>query len=227
MSLCLSLSASSFEECKRILETLAEEKCSVIVEVRVDLISEHGKGQVTNEQLAQIFSFKGLKKIATVRDLTAAGFTLERQNLLRLAMESGADWIDIEYEAPAEYRDKLIKVAKEKGTTVIISYHNYESTPNIEELREIVGNCYAFGGEVAKVATSAKSTQDSARILSLYDTEKPVVALAMGKFGEITRVAATKLGASFTFVSMSAEAATAPGQLSLQQMKTIMQNMSV
>ena len=227
MALCLSLCATSFTECKTVLEKLIAETVDVIVEVRVDLISSRGKGNVNDEELGQLFAYPGIKKIATVRDLATPGFTSERLELMRQAVNSGADWIDIEYESPVTYRGELLKLAKEKGVTVIISYHNYEATPSLAELNEIVNNCYGWGGDVAKVATLAKSRMDSARVLSLYDSDKTVVALAMGKYGEITRVAATKLGAPFTFVALSAAAATAPGQLDLQQMKTIMQNMSV
>ena len=218
MALCVSLSATTFEETSQLLASLipqseagTQQKGPMIVEVRADLMSNRGKGEMSDDELHQIFRYPNLPKIATCRDLKSPGFTAERRQVLEKAMESGASYVDVEYEAPEDYQKAVVSVAKKFNVDVIISYHNYESTPSSTELETIVNRCYACGADIAKVATMAKSKQDSARVLALYNSEKPVVALAMGGLGQITRVAAVKLGAPFTFVSASAEAATAPG----------------
>lgn len=223
MALCLCLSSPTFLECNSILEEIKKESLlSIFVELRVDLLSNLGKGSITHEELTTLYNNKALKKIVTVRDLKLQGFTEERRNLLHLAIDCGVEMIDIEYEAPVEYRQALVTHAKKRGVDVVVSYHNYDTTPSLKALQEIVSNCYKFGGNIAKVATTAKTVQDSARVLGLYDTDNRIVALTMGPLGQITRVAALKLGAPFTFVSKSEAEATAPGQLSLDQMRSVL-----
>ena len=82
----------------------------------------------------------------------------------------------------------------------------------------MVDKCFELGAGVAKLAVKAVTRADVARVLALYDDERVVVALAMGELGVISRVAAPMLGAPFTFVAADAASATAPGQLTAEQM---------
>jgi 3-dehydroquinate dehydratase type I len=43
--------------------------------------------------------------------------------------------------------------------TVIISHHNYSSTPSAADLQAIVDVCFEYGADIAKIAVTAKSTQ--------------------------------------------------------------------
>jgi len=86
-------------------------------------------------------------------------------------------------------------------------------------LQEICTECFADGADIAKIAVASHSEQDTARVLALHDSEKPVVMLAMGEKGKISRIAGPLLGAPFTFVAVSPETATAPGQLTADQMR--------
>mmetsp|Transcript_4795 Transcript_4795/g.5919 ORF Transcript_4795/g.5919 Transcript_4795/m.5919 type:complete len:235 (+) Transcript_4795:174-878(+) len=224
MSLCLSLSEPTLEGCKKLLGDLG----SCIVEVRVDLISNEGKGEVDEAGVREIFKTAanaGTPAIVTVRDLKEAGFTDRRLELVKLGIESGASMVDIEIEAPESYRKAIVDYVRQinRKVEIIVSYHNYELTPELEELKRLVDTCFDYEADIAKLATATKSVQDSSRLLSLYADTRKIVALGMGKQGTITRVAATKLGSPFTFVAASKETLTAPGQLTLDDMKSIME----
>jgi len=222
MSLCVSLSDTSLEGCLKVLESLRKDG-SEMVEVRADLVSKRGKGSVDDEGMNLLCGRgHGVRKILTCRELLVDGFTDERRKLLERGIAAGAEMVDVEFEAPKEYREALLQCAKQHGTEVIISYHNYEVTPGDEDLKTIVNNCFLLGGVIAKIAVKSNSVADSARILNMYrDQERRIVALGMGSSGMITRVAALELGAAFTFVALSAESATAPGQLTLEEMRSI------
>ena len=71
--------------------------------------------------------------------------TEERTEMLKIAIESGATYVDIEYEAPDDYRNDMIEFAHSHQCDVIISYHNYERTPELDELEKIVHNCFEHG----------------------------------------------------------------------------------
>jgi hypothetical protein len=129
-------------------------------------------------------------------------------------MSGGVAMVDIEFEAPAAYREALLACAAKHKVEAVISYHNYVETP--VDLAAIVDTCFAQGASIAKVGVMARSAQDSARVLALYGSHygaaRRIVALAMGAPGMITRVAALSLGAPFTFVALSEASATAPGR---------------
>jgi len=84
-----------------------------------------------------------------------------------------------------------------------------------------------MGADCVKLAVTANSPADCARIMSLYEHHDNLLAFAMGETGKITRIAAPFLGAEFTFVSVDEANKTAPGQLTAAQMKTIFNVMSL
>ena len=181
-----------------------------MAEIRLDLT------RFSNEEVKTIFSQPG-KIIATYRPVD--GISDEsRKEQLKLAIKSGAAYVDIEYESPIFYRKEMIEFARENGCDVIISYHNYNETPSNNSLRKIVNDCYFFGADVAKIATQVTELKDVANILSFYDTDKRMVSIGMGELGKITRVMALFLGAEFSFAAPDGGKKTAPGQLTVSEL---------
>ncbi len=150
----------------------------------------------------------------------------ERITLLKHAIEHGAAYVDIEVESEENYRKELVNFAKQKGCKVIISYHNFEATPSIAELKQTIAECRNMGADVVKLITTACSEQDSARVLSLYETEKDLIAFAMGEAGKITRFACLYLGAPFTYASSGLGKEAAPGQITASNMEEIEKRMN-
>ena len=180
-----------------------------MAEIRLDLTG------YDDETIKKVFA-SSTRCIATCRPDEMG---LDKQyEVLKTAMEAGAAYVDIEIEAPKDQQEKLIKVARANNTRIIISYHNYDKTPSIDELLKIVNDCYTMGADVAKVAVQANSQQDTAKVMSLYSADKPVVALAMGEYGKISRLMAPMLGAEFTFASTDEGVGTAPGQITYSKM---------
>ena len=97
---------------------------------------------------------------------------------------------------------------------VIISYHNYEMTPELGELEQIMNKCFEFGADIAKIATLVNVNRDNSKILSLYKAPGRLVAIGMGELGKISRIVAPFLGAEFTYASLTDDNPTAPGQIS-------------
>lgn len=201
--ICVAISDKDPNKCMEIISQVE------MAEIRLDLTN------YDIETVKKIFSVE-TPLIATCRP---ENLGYEKQyEILKTAIESGAAYVDIEIEAPEEQREKIIKVARQYNCRKIISYHNYEETPNIEELNKIAMDCYCKGGDVAKLAVQANTLNDASKILSLYAIERPVVALAMGEFGKITRIMSSFLGAEFTFASTDEGIGTAPGQINYSKM---------
>lgn len=137
----------------------------------------------------------------------------ERRKLLLAAVAAGAAYVDVEVDAPDDYKAEIVKAARARKCKVIVSFHDYQKTPVREELMQIVKWCFDSGADIAKIACKANSGRDAARLVGLMDSEKPVIAIGMGEQGRITRVAALLLGSPFTFASVSKGKETAEGQL--------------
>ena len=72
---------------------------------------------------------------------------------------------------------------------------------------------------VVKIAYRARSVRDNLELFDfLRDKRKPTIALAMGRFGLMSRVLAPKFGGFLTFASLRDESATAPGQPTLDEL---------
>jgi 3-dehydroquinate dehydratase I len=145
----------------------------------------------------------------------------ERLALFEGAVSAGAAYIDIEIESDNSFLLAVRNIIGSSPTQLIISYHNYEMTPSIEVLESKLNECYLDDADVAKIACRVFSPGDAARLLSLYNISGRKVVLGMGKSGKITRIAASFLGAEFTFASSGEGEATAEGQVSYEEMRDI------
>lgn len=190
-----------------------------MVEVRIDLC------ELTELSVTEVFANISSQTIATCRPSFCDDE--KRMQLLKCAIDAGATYVDIEIESEKQYREELLSFAHSHNCKVIISYHNYVDTPEKAMLKNIVNECFAQGADIAKIATTAQSKMDCARVLSLYSEYKNVVALAMGSIGAITRVANLGLGSPFSFASLDDEHATADGQLTIQQMKKFAKDFNI
>ncbi|MFW6366286.1 MAG: type I 3-dehydroquinate dehydratase [Spirochaetota bacterium] len=182
-------------------------------EIRLDA------GAFSAADTALLFGRKEVKLIATYRPGNASDET--RIEILNAAIDAGAACIDIEVENSDAFKQAVIPRAKEKGVQVIVSYHNYENTPQCRELEEVIRWCRDSGADIIKISCAVHTRQEAARILSLYQYDFPIVALGMGEFGRITRVASVLLGAPFTYVSPEEGRGTAPGQIGRARMQEI------
>jgi len=183
-----------------------------LLELRLDLIGEHP---------SKLFPLlpKTIETIVTCRPGVFGAD--KRVELLLAGMKLGADYVDIEIETAAGDMELLLSAARQAGTSVIISYHNFKRTADREDLESVMLACYEMGGEIAKIATQVNAPEDIRNLLSLYDFPGKKVILGMGPQGRITRVMGPYLGAEFTFASSAEGGETAPGQLSVKQLNEL------
>jgi len=196
--ICVSLANMNFKECLKAIEK------EHFVEIRLDKMS------FNKEQVSKIFS-QPVKLIATCRPGKYS--SSKRMELLKKAIDVGANYVDLEIEGTADYLMELTDYAHNSKTKVIYSYHNFDETPDIEELIKITRMCFDHGADLAKVVTMVKSNVDRARILSLYGLFKNIVAFGMGDKGKLTRILAPLMGAEFTYACREQGNEVAPGQI--------------
>lgn len=173
-------------------------------EVRLDMAN------LTVAEVTQLFSAHS-RLIATCRPGPFPDG--HRRDLLLAAIDAGAAYVDVEVEWEGAFREEIIARAHSRGCSVIISFHDYEKTPERSILEAILADCFSNGADIAKIACMARSDRDAARLLGLLDRNERVVTVAMGAKGRIARIVAPLLGSPFTFASLQRGKETAEGQM--------------
>jgi 3-dehydroquinate dehydratase / shikimate dehydrogenase len=139
---------------------------------------------------------------------------------LKWASLLGARFVDVEVLASPYFFAASTKIPVPLTTSIILSHHDYEKTPDFETLRRMVEGMFEAGADVAKIATTATRDGDAAVVLSLAAATKtgPCIALAMGEKGLTSRILAPKYGSFLTFGALGRGRASAPGQPSLRDL---------
>jgi len=204
---------------KKLGQTLKKAlKKSDYVEIRFDFLKKEDIPQVLESVK------KNLKKIVcTLRPKSEGGkFTgneKERIAILKLIAEYNPFLLDVEFNTIKKNKN-LRNYLKTSKTNLLISGHDYKKTPNFTQLQKKLIQMSKFSSNV-KIVTTAKSTDDSARILQLYSKKEKVnlIAFSMGNLGKTSRILSLFLGSPFTYVSLGKP--IAPGQFSFDEMKKI------
>ncbi|GER44264.1 shikimate dehydrogenase [Striga asiatica] len=141
-----------------------------------------------------------------------------RFNALKLAMELGADHIDIELKVAHEFNNFLGGNKPEK-CKIIVSSHNYNNTPSAEELGDLVARIQAAGADIVKFASTATNITDVARVFQItVHSQVPIIAMVMGERGLISRILCPKFGGYLTFGTLEQGKVSAPGQPTIQEL---------
>lgn len=147
-----------------------------------------------------------------------------RIDVLTEALEAGAEFVDFEYEnfGAAENREQILAgLAENPKARLILSAHDFEGPfEDIEKLRGEISASYPAA--IPKLVYRANHIADCFAGFDLLEkADEEVIVLCMGRAGLISRVLAKKLGSFVSFASMAEQKATAPGQLTIEQVKEL------
>jgi len=208
--ICLTIGNVTYDEALKHLNDVS------LAEIRMDLLD------FSNEQFSSLFS-RGKCVIATYRSDNHFDVLFSKYSQ---AIEFGCACVDIDINVPEVYRDKIADLAHSKGCKVVLSYHNYEKTPEHRDLIRLIDKMRTSGADIVKIACMATSTEDCSRVLSLYENHTKLVAFCMGKIGKISRLSAPLLGAPFTYASIKGNE-VAPGQMNYDVVESMLKMMEV
>jgi 3-dehydroquinate dehydratase/shikimate dehydrogenase len=140
----------------------------------------------------------------------------EQLHILDLAVNAGAQAIDVEIETAEAAAERLN--AFRGCCQIIISYHNFETTPQLDALLKRMTR---FPADAYKIVTTARKPSDNARVLALTRTypRTPLVILAIGELGFPTRVLSPAFGGMYTYAAPLATQGTASGQVSARLLR--------
>src|SRR6266404_4036507 len=160
---------------------------------------------------------RGLTLVATCRRILGAGKLAGGAEAelywLGQAREAGCQWCDLEIETLRELPGQTAR-ALPIPAKILLSVHDFERTPPLP--RRLV---HARRGEAdaIKIAARALTISDSLRLLRLARDSKDAVSVPMGEIGLPARLLALREGSALAYAPVAQ--ATAPGQVSLDEMK--------
>ncbi|MFC1794148.1 shikimate dehydrogenase [Planctomycetota bacterium] len=200
-----------------------------ILELRTDYI-ENLNIDLLNKLIAEIKNAgdKSLPVIVTCRDKQQGGAIDYPQKLrvdiLAAALKAGAEFIDFEYDnfLSIEGQEKIrLALSQSPKGRLILSAHNFETKfDNIGKLyRNILNVCPIAIPKLIYVANHINDCFDAFDLLHQTSAER--IVFSMGAGGLISRILAKKLGCFLTFASIDEINATAPGQLTIKDLKEL------
>ena len=134
-----------------------------------------------------------------------------------------ADAADIELSSGG-ILEKVLPCLAESGIVSVLSCHDFQKTPSADEIEETVRKMDSAGADVMKMAFMPEKEEDVDRIYYIADiiknglAERPYILISMGSLGERTRTDKV-LGSILTFGALSDEQASAPGQISVSELR--------
>ena len=194
-----------------------------IAELRIDLFSSLKPSCVLKEAA----KFKGIPTIATIRSEVEGGkwrFHDEKRLELFQAVIPKVDAVDIELSSKF-ILGLVVQTARRAKKLVIISYHNFERTPHLDELNEIRELAESQGADIVKIATMARGPADFRALagFTVAHASKGIITVAMGKEAAVSRIVFPALGSLVTYAHLGKP--TAPGQLDLKSMSGLIKKL--
>jgi len=200
------------EKIERLMDQVSSKRPDLL-EVRIDKVRN-------SSPLKEIIARKFCPAIATDRSNRKVPSKLAK---LESAAGIGFDFVDLDLlGTDAEAVERL----RSKGAEIILSYHDYSGTPSQDRLSKVLEAEKKLGCDICKIVSTARLPEDNLTVLRFIRKESSrvkLVSFAMGVRGVPSRVLSPWFGAEFTFASLSDEARTAEGQLSIDALRSAWQ----
>jgi 3-dehydroquinate dehydratase-1 len=204
-----------------------------LVELRIDFFDAvDDAGSVTDALVAVraavprdipiLFTFRSARE-GGEREISSDDY----EALIALAVVCGVEAVDVEMFTEREHLDRIVRNAHAAGVRVVMSSHDFDTTPSSDEIVARLTAQQNLGADVLKIAVMPGSPRD---VITLMDaTERfvattatrPVITMSMGGLGVISRLAGETYGSCLSFGS--AGTASAPGQIDAFELMAILE----
>jgi 3-dehydroquinate dehydratase-1 len=186
------------------------------------------------DPIEQLSSYAGeLPIIATNRGQWFGGQATDTGRLDRLFEASEFDAVevvDIELET-VRGTGWVVHEFRENDVDLIISFHEFEETPDVDTLLAIFEESTQHG-DIAKVAAYAEGNSDALDMLRAVNTATNrglnVAGISMGGIGSHTRVVAPLYGSKLGYAPLKTDTSDyAPGQIPIRKLRSMIDTLEV
>ena len=186
-----------------------------------------------SKQLEKKFSQLRAPRIITARDPREGGankLLLEERRDLLLRFLPHAKYLDVELRSARALKPLLFE-ARKRNVRVILSFHDFESTPSSRSLRAKASAAKARGADIFKVATRTDKPSELARLVdfitnsdldssrrSSAKADLPISAMGVGKLGGLSRLLLARCGSVLNYASL--QQSRVQGQLPIDLLRS-------
>ena len=221
--ICVPVCEQSLVAAERAIAKAAE--IGDLIEVRLDCLDPFQLGESFRNG-EQLFDESPRPTILTFRPSEQGGRrTLDTKSRLLFWLfnrPTSAEFLDLELDLAIntsvfDYGKKV------DWTRVICSHHDFVGVPS--DLDRIFGRMIQTHARILKIAFQADDITDCIAAFHLLDRarskKREMIAIAMGTAGIMTRVLGPSRGAFLTYGARENESATAPGQITARELRTL------
>ena len=168
-----------------------------------------------------IFTFRSIKE-GGAKEVSREYYVQLNKEIIRTKL---VDIVDIELFNEEHHIKDIVSVAEENGVAVIVSNHDFEKTPLKEEMINRFQRTVSLGAHIFKLAVMPSCTEDVINLLDATRIMKecygniPIITMAMGRAGLISRILGEVFGSAITFGA--GKEVSAPGQISVKELRKI------
>ena len=204
-----------------------------LLEWRVDFFQEIGNVAAVVALAGEIRQAAGgLPVLFTRRSVKEGGepIPLNEEQVVALIIAVCAsrtvELVDFEMNNDPAHIAQVRAASKAHGVGLVLSFHNFQSTPSQEVLSQRFAQAQQLGADVAKIAVMPQRLEDVISVLgaTLDSSQKldiPLVSMSMGGYGSLTRLFGWVFGSAMSFV-VGADT-SAPGQVPIEDMNTVLE----
>jgi 3-dehydroquinate dehydratase-1 len=174
------------------------------------------------EQVESKLSMLAAPLIITARDPREGGANKlnakERSQLLERFLPF-AEGVDVELRSASQF-NTLLNRARRKHVCRIVSFHDFNSTPQLRSLCAKIAAAKNAGADIFKIAARTETLAQLGRLLHFVVNNEdglPISAMGMGKLGGISRILLARCGSVLNYASLARS--SVPGQLSVEQLR--------
>ena len=185
----------------------------------------------TIEEMADILDDKPI--LFTFRTKAEGGEkyidTLYYKMLLGAVMKQGkVAAVDVELFIGEGILEDMVQKAKAYDCVVIASNHDFDKTPDKDEIVSRLISMKEKGADVSKIAVMPRCSKDVLTLLCATEEAKrscediTLITMSMGQLGVISRICGGVFGSAMTFGAKTKELASAPGQVEVTELQAIL-----
>lgn len=170
-----------------------------------------------------LFTFR-TKKEGGETEIDLAAYTA----LNKLAANSGlVDAVDVELFSGDAVMRENIKNIHAAGVIVVGSNHDFDKTPDKDELLRRLRRMQDMGADIPKLAVMPQSRADVLTLLCATEemytnyADRPIITMSMSGLGAVSRICGEVFGSACTFGA--AGQPSAPGQIAVERLGTALE----
>jgi 3-dehydroquinate dehydratase/shikimate dehydrogenase len=217
---CLAVTGSDATEMVEKAEAMARD--NPFIEFRLDYLARPGLAIPKLKQFLDLNPH--VVCIATCRrHLNGGKFrgsVASQLEVLSKAASVGCQLVDVEFQTAIKCKPEQVQKLRSRAA-LILSSHDFRATRNLDQLLQKMTSIPADIYKIVSTATTLSDNVAMMKFLERNSDKHTLVGLCMGEQGIISRVVGLRAGSIFTFAAVSPEEATAPGQITVQDLRSV------